>query len=319
MNEIEIKESDLRVLLDSDTTTPEELHKYFEPDLNEPFTGNLRLRDNIVVIPDEETTHEISLMGSVITLANNWARKKRNKKYRQKIKDEPDAVRIISEGDSWFQHPHPKVLDIVDQLSNHYPVYCIGAAGDTVRNMFYEGEFLQAMKDESPKIFLISGGGNDILGDSFRNYLNDAWDAGEPGKLPERFLKENFQRELESIGNIYRVLFEKLKDKPIDVIVHGYDYVIPLDVNDKGWVGRYMIEKRIENKADRRAVINYMMDRFNEKLSSIASEYPNVHYIDLRKTVRDDQWFDEIHPTSDGFQDLALKYHTLIQKIVKKS
>lgn len=317
MNEIEIKESELKRILESDETTPDEIDKYFITDLDGAFSGHLRLRDNVVIIPDEDSLEERGIMNIVISLANNWARKKRNNKYRQRLSDEPDVIRILSEGDSWFQHPHPKVLDIIDQLSNHYAVYCIGAAGDTVRNMFYEGEFLRAMKEESPKFFLLSGGGNDILGDSFRNFLSDAFDNGDPGMKPERFLKDNFLRELDSIGNIYRTVFEKLKNSPIQIIVHGYDYVIPLDVTDKGWVGRYMLERKINEKLDRRAVINYMMDRFNEKLSSVAAQYPNVHYIDLRKTVREDQWFDEIHPTSDGFQDLALKYHALIQELAE--
>ena len=315
MNEIEIKQSELQALLESDTTTPEELDKYFITEFDDAFSGQLRLRENVVIIPDVETLEERGMMDVVISLANSWARKKRNRKYRQRLSEEPEVIRILSEGDSWFQHPHPKVLDIIDQLSNHYAVYCIGAAGDTVRNMFYEGEFLRAMRDENPKFFLMSGGGNDILGDSFRNYIIETFDAGDPGVKPERFLKENFLRELDSIGNIYRTVFEKLKNSPIQIIVHGYDYVIPLDVKDKGWVGRYMIEKNISEQRDRRAIINYMMDKFNEKLSSVAAEYPNVHYIDLRKTVRDDQWFDEIHPTSDGFQDLALKYHALIQEL----
>lgn len=317
MSQIEIKQSVLRQLLESDTTTEEELNIYFEPNFDDAFKGRLVLRDNVVIIPDEPDDFEISIMGTVINLANSLARRKRNKKYRQRITEEPDAVRLISEGDSWFQHPHPKVLDVIDQLSNHYPVYCIGAAGDTVRNMFYEGEFLRAIKDEGPRIFLLSGGGNDILGDSFRNYLLDATE-GAVGQQPERFLKNHFLRELESIGNIYKTVFEKLKNVDIDIIVHGYDYVIPLDVPDKGWVGRYMLEKNISHAEDRKALIHFMMDKFNETLSGIAAAYPRVHYLDLRTTVRDDQWFDEIHPTSDGFQDVALKYHALIQELTGK-
>jgi len=78
-----------------------------------------------------------------------------------------------------------------------------------------------------------------------------------------------------------------------------------------------MIEKGIQDQEDRVAIIREMLDQFNTVLSKIASEYPRVHYVDLRNTVRTDHWYDEIHPSSDGYQDLALKYHALIEKILK--
>ncbi|HLF63266.1 MAG TPA: N-acetylmuramoyl-L-alanine amidase [Saprospiraceae bacterium] len=318
MEKLKIHESELRALVQSEITPPEELDKYFTTNFEDPFSGYLELRENVEIIPDASgvAAEKGAVMNLVVAIANNWARGNRNKKYRNRLKAEPDAVRILSEGDSWFQHPHPKVLDIIDQLSNHYPIYCIGAAGDTVRNMFYEGEFLQAIRDEKPRIFLLSGGGNDILGSQFRNFLSDRLDQVQDGTTAARFLKDNFKRELDSIGNIYRTVFEKLKDKPIEIIVHGYDYVIPWTATDKGWLGRYMIEKGINDQTDRAAIIREMLDQFNAKLLSVTKEYPRVHYIDLRNTVRTDQWYDEIHPSSAGYQDIALKYHALIEKLL---
>jgi len=184
--------------------------------------------------------------------------------------------------------------------------------------MFYEGEFMKAIRDEHPRIFLMSGGGNDILGSQFNGFLQDTFEDAPAGENPGRFLKHNFSRELESLGNLYDRVFYKLKGQPIDVIVHGYDYVIPWDKPNKGWLGRYMIEKGISSQEDRIAIIRYMIDHFNEQLSKTASRFDNVHYIDLRNTVRDDQWYDEIHPTSEGFQDIAVKFHKLIDEILSQ-
>ena len=314
----QISESALRSLVQSETASPEELEKYFTVTFDGPFEGYLELREDVEVIPDVsgENSEKGAVMNMVVAIANNWARGNRNKKYKRQLKSNPGAVRILSEGDSWFQHPHPKVLDIIDHLSNHYPVYCIGAAGDTVRNMFYEGEFLRAIRDEHPRIFLLSGGGNDILGAQFRYFLNDTVEQAPEGTDPGRFLKESFRKELDSIGNIFRTVFNKLKDTNIDIIIHGYDYVIPWSIPDKGWLGRYMIEKGINAQTDRMEIIREMLNQFNAQLSAVAKEYPKVHYIDLRNTVRSDQWYDEIHPSSDGYQDIALKYHNLIQSIL---
>jgi hypothetical protein len=40
----------------------------------------------------------------------------------------------------------------------------------------------------------------------------------------------------------------------------------------------------------------------------LAAQYPNVVFVDVRDTVRDDYWADEIHPNTDGFQQVALKF-----------
>lgn len=317
MDPISIKASELRQLLEDVNTSPEILELYFESRFSDPFSGTLKLKENVVVIPDEETTDEVSIQGLIIKLANSWARNQRLKLYRKKINESPDTVRLMSEGDSWFQHPHPKVLDIIDHLMNHYPVFCIGAAGDTVRNMFREAEYLNILKNEKPRIFLISGGGNDILGENFRTYLQDAFDPGDIGIKPERFLKDEFNKELTSIGEIYRALFRRMENEDLHFIIHGYDYVIPLNDLKKGWLGRYMIEKKITAPGDHRSIVKWMIDRFNETISNVAKEFPKVHYLDLRNTIRADQWYDEIHPSSDGYQDLALKYHALIDKILK--
>lgn len=317
MDPITIKASELKRLLEDESTPADSIDLYFETTFSDCFSGELKLKENVVVIPDEETLEEVSIQGIIINLANSWARKKRLKLYRKKIAASPQAPRLMSEGDSWFQHPHPKVLDIIDHLMNHYPIYCIGAAGDTVRNMFREAEFLDIFRTEKPVIFLLSGGGNDILGESFRTYLNNITDPLPPGENPERFLKDTLLKELDTIGNIYKALFKRMENENLHFIVHGYDYVIPLNDLKKGWLGRYMLEKEITDPKDHKAIVSWMIDRFNEKIAAVANDFPKVHYIDLRNTVREDHWYDEIHPSSDGYQDLALKYHAVIDKILK--
>lgn len=319
MEKIKVPESELSRLLNDPDADPDDIGRYFEVEFDAPFDGYLKLKPEVEVIPErqEEVTRGM-VQNLVVSLANNWARNSRNKLYKRMIAQDPEAPRLISEGDSWFQHPHPKVLDIIDQLMNHYPIYSMGAAGDTLRNMFYEGEFVRAMRYEKPRIFLLSGGGNDILGSQFREFLVDTFTNATPGSDPHRFLKSSFTGELESIGKVYTRVFKKLKDAPIDLVVHGYDYVIPWNTPDKGWLGRYMLEKHIDNADDRAAIIRFMIDGFNDMLRETASSYTNVHYIDLRNTVRNDQWYDEIHPTSEGYQDVALKFHEVIEEILKK-
>ena len=56
-----------------------------------------------------------------------------------------------------------------------------------------------------------------------------------------------------------------------------------------------------------------MINMFNERLSQLALHYPQtVLYMDLRNTVKSHQWADEIHPNSQGFQAVSLKYQEII-------
>ena len=207
----------------------------------------------------------------------------------------------------------------------------MSAAGDTLRNYLSgkkpNGEYyLDALDREKPAFFLISGGGNDILGSRFRSFLQDVFDQSkEAGMEPERFLRTTLIKELDTLADIYRSLFKHLKQTypKLQVIVHGYDYPVKLNDAKKGWLGRYMIEKGISREGDRKAIIQYIMNEFNRRLKELAVEFSdNVTYIDLRGTVRynpvdhEDQWYDEIHPNDEGFQQIAMKY---IQTISEKS
>lgn len=164
------------------------------------------------------------------------------------------------------------------------------------------------------------------MGAQFKEYLINFSDDKRPeGEMPGRFLKSSIFQEIDSLMEIYRTLFGHLKiHKPgVNIIVHGYDYPVRLDDADKGWLGRYMIAKGISRRGDRQAVIRHIMDYFNEKLALATQGFNNVSYIDLRGLVQFDtntgvnQWYDEIHPNNDGFQQIAMKYIQKIDSLTK--
>lgn len=297
---------------------------YFDAGVDENRRPSYKLKEAM----QSQTGEKSFFSNLLLDLANSMARRKRNNLYEKTVKNFPDRIRIVSEGDSWFQHP--LVLDVIDHLSRTYAVYCAAAAGDTLRNMQSgdkkEGDYyLNAIDTVKPSFFLLSAGGNDILGSQFRGYLQDKFDeAIDEGKDPERFLHEEIFKEIASLTDIYRSLFQSLKQSHpnLQIIVHGYDYPVKLDDAKKGWLGRYMIAKGITRPGDRQAIIHRIMDEFNRRLKEVAVEFDNVSYLDLRDTVRYnsaehvDQWYDEIHPNDDGFQQIAMKY---IQKISEKA
>lgn len=247
--------------------------------------------------------------------ANFVARERRQRRYRSIIKQYPDRIRIVSEGDSWFQYPDPRVDDVIEHLLNHFAVYSLDEASDTLRNYFQEGHYLQAVLTHQPAFLLLSGGGNDILGKQFLDFLQDQFPRQEPGQNPQRFLRPAFFAELESLGKIYSAIFQQLqREAPkVRVIVHGYDYFFPGDEPRHGFLGRYMIQKGIYESRDRKALADFIINQFNAMLDQVAAQHPNARYLDLRGTVpQRERWWDEIHPNSQGFQDVAIRFQKLI-------
>lgn len=323
---IHITQSKLEQIWESTDTDLPEFGKYFELDNSSPFAPKLQLKQNVVVIADQEDRHEALGVGEDIVLGflNSQSRKNRKKDYEKFVLKHPGFPRIVSEGDSWFQHP--MIKDTIDHLSKYYPVYSTGAAGDTLRGMHESGDWMESIEEIQPRIFLLSGGGNDILGNEFPTFLNPYSD-GVPSQTPERFLNDIFHKEIESLKQIYQDICEQIADRypGLPMIGHGYDHVIPNNKNvpqkwyqssDKSWVGKYMLENKIEDPRDQSALITYIIGLFNKMLAELAETYSHVHIIDLRGTIRDDQWSDEIHPTETGYQQIELKFLKKIRSII---
>ena len=64
------------------------------------------------------------------------------------------------------------------------------------------------------------------------------------------------------------------------------------------------------------AVVQIVIDAFNNRMQVLSDEYDNAVFIDARGTVRKSQWYDEIHPDSYGFQQVALKFIAEINRSV---
>lgn len=314
-----ISNATLQELLSWPPTTDFALGIYFDAKKNDIAEWTYEVKP---IMQITESADRGFIRDKIIDLANFLSRTARNRFYEHNVERFSERIKIVSEGDSWFQHP--LLLDIIDHLNRVYNVYCVAAAGDTLRNYFSKEKcngqyFLDALSEKDPSFFLISGGGNDLLGSKFRTYLKI---PQEKSNHPSSFLKQEFYNELDFLITLYKTLFSHLMEhKPqIHIIVHGYDYPIKLNDTKKGWLGRYMIEKGIDTH-DRILIARHIIDTFNERLSGIASCFSNVTYLDLRNTIRYneqedvDQWHDEIHPNNEGFQQIATMFINAIDKI----
>jgi hypothetical protein len=234
---------------------------FTEDDLNSLISHGLNfedLRDCLARIYDlnEEqlSTESISNTGLLGTL-NRSSNKARKSRYYKRIESQnrgDNYKHIFAEGDSWFQFPY-FVKDVVDWLNDRddYLIYCESSAGDWFTNILYESRIVPALSTFGSRYFLISGGGNDLVGSDriacmvstkpqTRKYINsseiaDPTITAEQRKLildSQPYITKEFYAYLWVIKAQYKILFGNLyaennKHKNVISITHGYDYAIP--------------------------------------------------------------------------------------------
>jgi len=111
----------------------------------------------------------------------------------------------------------------------------------------------------------------------------------------------------------------------IKIFLHGYGYAVP---NGRavikimpGWqhIGPWLrpafTAKRILKMTEMRRILNSLIDVFNSVLESIANENEDVHYIDLRPHIEDEDWANELHLNSNAWGKVAQIFDQRISNI----
>jgi lysophospholipase L1-like esterase len=245
------------------------------------------------------------------------------------------AEKIVAEGDSWFDYLPG--TDIIDCLRSHYN-YVIrnyAKAGDTLENMIYGTEIdsyfdrisptiervLKKIKALQPKVFLFSGGGNDIAGEEFASFLNH-----KSSGLPP--LREDYVDTM--VNTVFRKYFEDLISRveavsPATYIVtHGYGHTIP---TGKGvtfliftfvgpWIRPALAKKGIFDKAEQRETVARMIDAYNNMLHQLAESNDSFIYVDLRHEIDpEDDWVNELHLKNSAYARVTDKIHKAISEL----
>lgn len=234
----------------------------------------------------------------------------RYKRY-QDIKYQKNRIKIIAEGDSWFGHPY--LDDIVEQLFDRgYAVLCFSAAGDKLREIAEKMEFLEAVRIENPRCFLLSAGGNDLLEPTTLNQILSIFEENwiDPDKLEQK-IQEIKQYLVQILEQVWKI-------KPtLPILMHGYDYPIPRNEGYIQWIYPAMREKGIVEENEQKAIIRTIIDRFNQLLEQLSKDYSYFHFVDLRGSLLDvSLWHDEIHPNDEGYHKITNLLEQAIRKIL---
>ena len=225
---------------------------------------------------NEKYILELSAVEGYLHKMNELKNAQRNKRFYKKIKNEfRDAKQngnkkiILAEGDSWFNYPII-LTDLIDRIimEKDFAVYSVAAGGDWLLNMLSARQYIEELSLLHPDVFLISGGGNDLVGSSrlaamleplgkceefshceLAMYLIENANAAVSLNRTKfdngvQYLSKDFFALLMFFHLQYYFLMSgilrnasKEGDKfyPIKIITQGYDYPIPSFNASYGW------------------------------------------------------------------------------------
>lgn len=257
-----------------------------------PFRPTVRANPARVAVPETEAAVALASL-------NGIARWRREQRYRRKLRGWT-GLRIVSEGDSWFQYPF-LLTDVIDWLSDPYAIRSLDAAGDLLSDMVRQGELITAVVQEKPHLVLLSGGGNDLLGGS---HLSQAVLPFEAGRTAPDYLGQAFTLNLNAALADYGRLFARLAEvaPQTPILCHVYDYAIPTRGR---WLGQPLAAVGIGDPGFQREIVRAIVDRFYAELTTLADGFSQVRVIDTRGVVGDARWHDELHPDDTGFAAVA--------------
>lgn len=272
----------------------------------------------------------------------------RELKRRDLLKSTPI---ILCEGDSWFSTPlSPNMLDWLvnatpDEEARMAPVLGKGGlffraekSGDLAINMFTRKNIKDLAKWYGRFDFdavLISAGGNDCVDD----FLKELFKDDNEMSVAEAREKVRDSGRFDEIHSAYwRFLDRFTSIKPtVPIIGHTYDYPLRLGVPGEltlrnlgvaavfkktvgDWISRH-IKHVLPDLNDQLEFSKQLIDDFVDRvLKPLDQEFPSFSFVDLRGSLTTkEHWFDEMHPTGEGFHILAKKMRTaVIQKLSEK-
>lgn len=133
----------------------------------DPYRNLLRKTTLRILDLAEDGIFKSTADKGVLGLLNKRSRGVRQKRYKRLIakdfrRNDHNTV-ILAEGDSWFEHP--LIMDVLDHLEfkEDVAIYSLAYGSDWLDNIIYQGEYIDQISLLKPDIFLVSGGGNDII------------------------------------------------------------------------------------------------------------------------------------------------------------
>lgn len=266
-----------------------------------------------LILTEEGKAHFTASADShtITEIANALVHAQRLVKYRHRP-PKSNALRILCDGDSWFQYP-VVMKDVIDYLSQAFAIRSVGVGGHLLSDIENHSEYVQTIHDERADVFLLSCGGSDLLGkveeqERMLLFLHECTSQEDPRNL---FQQEALDSALSEISDALRRICTRAleRDGDLQILLHGYDYALPQP--DGVWLGTPMSKRGIPKKLQK-DIVRVLIDHYYDMLFGVAKEIgPNLTIVDLRGKVSNNSrsWYDELHPRAPGFKRVASEFH----------
>lgn len=236
---------------------------------------------------------------------------------------------MLTEGDSWFAWPmNGNVIRKIGKYAN-FNILRLERNGDEIvediMSPSQRRKIEKALRRFDFPVFLVSGGGNDIVGEELKNFLKryrktmKAWDSV--------FKQQEFDSTLILVTSAFQELIDlTLRIRPNCIILaHDYDFIEPSNNGaeffgfsfGESWIKPTMDELKIPTEWQRK-IVDHMLTTFSTNLETLESNNPNFKLVKTQGTLNKgdpDHWANEIHPTSEGFDLIAKKFLPSLRNI----
>jgi hypothetical protein len=308
-----------------------EISRYLTARLDVPFNDRIIPDQARILMKPEE---RVEILG-IKKWANKFCRKRRQERFRRRVRNGEKKPILVSEGDSWFQFPF-LIEDVIDQLEPDFLIWSLDAAGDTADNMINRHpEYMTELRDQQKKHkvsgFLFSAAGNDVIGDingkpALLGLLNP-YQAGKDAAW--HIHKNNLKQVLDTLERNYKKVISTIRGDhafaKLPMFFHSYAYAIPggfkgdyrwpIYAKQNEWLGGPMKSKGIIDTQLQRDIIRLLINALHDMLESLAgkSSTTNIHVVDVRNKLPNvTDWADEIHATSKGFKTVGKTFKKII-------
>ena len=254
--------------------------------------------------------------------------------------------RIMAEGDSWFTMGGlPEQCNLLQSLDLPKTTIIVSLAkpGDKIRSIakIWENNALHQAMDAGPPKFgydwdliLLSGGGNDLI-----EYAGDLIKSNVIGNNPRDYVHlDRLDQVLNYIQDAYRKIVG-VRDGPRStragkpVLAHTYDYATPRDAGAEffkakvsgPWLFPALFNAGVD-EAMYQPVAQLLIDALAEAIIALQSgpnPLPNFFAVDTRGLLtptalgakgNSNDWLNEIHPNSNGYDKIARPISTMIRQ-----
>ena len=242
----------------------------------------------------------------------------RKENYKILCASNTTGLNLIADGDSWFDYPlYKDTIDLIPDLCTIKPnILKLAHWGDTtmgelgIKRIKKIQDAIESFAGNFDGI-LFSGGGNDIAGDQFQLWLNEASVVNHDDSLA---LNTRFDVILSLVQAAYQDLIE-LRNKYLfgkPIFINCYDFPIPTNIGVCGqgpWLYPSLLYKGWVDMGQGAIIIKNALIKFSNMLKSLADNPANnIVIVSTQGTLQSNEWANELHPTPEGFGKIAGKF-----------